>query len=166
MTLERHAKSKTKSSGTSSTSSQISVKHVSNILEVLKANQNRESTVKNYLGIWRHFNAFLIRLDTKTTGCWEDKVALFGAYLADQGVQSQTLKSYISAIKNVLKTDGYQWADKKILFSALVRGCKLKNDVVKTRLPIRFKLLDLIMFEVERMSAQLADGDRRQCTDI
>ena len=36
-------------------------------------------------------------------------MALFCAYLVEQGHQSSTICSYISAIKNVLCTDGYQW---------------------------------------------------------
>ena len=74
------------------------------VIERLKSKQTRESTAANYLGIWRHLNKFLIRLDHKENLSWEERTALFGAYLVDGGVQSSTLKSYFSAIKYVLKT--------------------------------------------------------------
>ena len=45
--------------------------------------------------------------------------------------------------------DGYNWKDKDIKLAALVRGCKIKNDTVVTRLPIRKKLLNLINKELE-----------------
>ena len=82
---------------------------------------------------------------------WEERVTLYCGYLVDRGSQSSTVKSYVSAIKKVLITDGYEWEDGKIILNAIVKGCKLKNDELKTRLPIRKKLLELILFEVERM---------------
>ena len=108
------------------------------------------STTNNYLGIWRNLNKFLLSLDNKLLGSWEEKTALFGAYLVDNGIQSSTLKSYFSAIKHVLKLDGYNWDDNRVLLSSLVRSCKLENDKVKTRLPIQKGLLEIILFEVER----------------
>ena len=71
--------------------------------------QTRKSTTDNYLGIWRSLNKFSLNLDDRLTGSWEEKTALFGAYLVECGIQSSTLKSYFSAIKHVLKLDGYEW---------------------------------------------------------
>ena len=34
---------------------------------------------------------------------------------------------------------------------ALIRGCKLKNDSIKTRLPIHKHLLEAVLFEIKRM---------------
>ena len=78
---------------------------------------------------------------------------MFGAYLVDTGVQSSTLKSYFSAIKFVLKQDGYNWDDNKVLLNSLIRGCKLENDSLKIRLPIQKGLLELLLFELERKFA-------------
>ena len=89
-------------------------------------------------------------MDSKITASWEEKTALFGAYLVDNGVQSATLKSYFSAIKHILKIDGYSWDDNKVLLSALVKSCKLENDLVKTRLPIQKGLLEVLLFEINR----------------
>ena len=120
------------------------------ILEKLKSCKNRESTVQNYLSIWRQFNSFVIKLDRKPED-WEDRVALFCAYLINKGRQSATIKSYVSAIKCILVTDGYNWSDSKILLTTLVRSCRLVNDTVQTRLPIRIGLLEIILREIECM---------------
>ena len=139
-------------SSKSSQSSKISIEYVNTVLERLKNRQTRDSTVSNYLSIWRHLNKFIISLDQNGNRlCWEEKTALFGAYLVDSGIQSSTLKSYFSAIKFILKQDGYNWDDNKVLLSSLVKGCKLENDKLKVRLPIQKGLLELLLFEIERM---------------
>ena len=137
-------------SSTSSTSSRISTQHISQILEKLKSTQTRNSTSATYLSVWRHLNRFIISLDTRENLSWEDKTALFGAYLVDGGIQSSTLKSYFSAIKHVLKVDGYPWDDSKVLLSSLVRKCQFVNDKLKVRLPIQKRLLEVLLFEIER----------------
>ena len=103
------------------------------------------------MSIWRHFNRFLIKLDMRIATSWEEKVALFGAHLTENGLQSSTLKSYFSAIKYILKSDGYEWSDNKAVLNGLIKGCKMVNDQIKIRLPIRRKLLELMLFEVERL---------------
>ena len=127
------------------------MQHISNILERLQNRQTRDSTAANYLSVWRHLNKFIISLDYRDNLSWEQKTALFGAYLVDTGVQSSTLKSYFSAIKYVLKQDGYPWDDTKVLLSSLVKSCKLENDRVKIRLPIQKGLLEILLFELERV---------------
>ena len=134
----------------SSTSSKLSTNDLQLILERLRANQNRDSTAKNYYSIWKHLNKFLTWLDSIPES-WEERIALFFAYLVDyHKVQSATMRSYLSAFKHILKTDGYQWSDEKIWFNALMRSCKLVNDTVKTRFPIHIGLLETILFEMER----------------
>ena len=120
------------------------------ILENLKSKKNRSSTASNYLAIWRNFNKFVIQLDVKPQ-LWEDRASLFGAYLVDKGLQSSTLKSYFSAIKGTLIDDGYPWDDSKVLLGTLTKACKLVNDKVVTRLPIQDALVEMILFEFQRM---------------
>ena len=137
-------------SSKSSQSSRISYEYVNNVLERLKNKQTRDSTANNYLSIWRHLNRFLISLDSRQNMSWEDRTALFGAYLVDGGVQSSTLKSDFSTIKHILRQDGYIWNDQKLLLSALVRSCRPENDCVKVRLPIQKRLLEMLLFELGR----------------
>ena len=72
---------------------------------------------------------------------WEHRTSLFMAFLAAKEVQSQTVKSYVSAIKRTLIHDKYDWQDNLILVNAITRSCKLKNDRVTNRTPIRCGLL-------------------------
>ena len=137
-----------KSSDGSSTSSHTSVDHINAVIERLKASQNRTSTNQNYHAIWKKFNKFVIRLD-KIPQTWEDRTYLYAAHLVEAGIQSLTLRSYISAIKMVLECDGYNWDNRKMLLNTITKACKLKNDVVKTRLPISSSLLEMILFEVD-----------------
>ena len=83
---------------------------------------------------------------------WEKKLMLYCAHLVtDRKVQSATLKSYVSAIKQTLLTDGYQWNHNLFMISTFTESCQLENDVLTTRLPIQKRLLETILFEVGRM---------------
>ena len=132
-----------------STSSTISTDAIEGILTKLKHNSNRISTQRNYLSVWRSFNNFLIKLDRRPDN-WEDRICLYAAYMVKSGLQSGTVKSYYSAIKAILKDDGYMVDDTKVLITSLARACKLVNDKVRTRLPIKKNLLEIILFEIER----------------
>ena len=112
--------------------------------------QNRQSTNKSYLGIWRQFNSFLIKLDRKPES-WEERVTLFVSYKIDGGAQSSTIKSYVSAIKRILTDDGYEWDSTKIMLTSVTKACRMVNDKVYTRLPIQFVLFEVILLELERM---------------
>ena len=130
-------------------SSKISTAAVEKIIMRLKNQQNRTSTCKTYLRIWRQFNKFIINLDRKPA-LWEDKTTLFIGYLINKGTQSSSIKSYVSAIKRILVDDGYNWDDTKVLLSSLTKACRLINDRVHTRLPIQCGLLELILGEIRR----------------
>ena len=64
-------------------------------------------------------------------------------------MKSSTLRLYLSALKNILKTDGYRWVDNRMLLTTIIRGCRMRNDVVKTRFPINIGLFELMLFEIE-----------------
>ena len=96
---------------------------------------------------------FLLWLDYMPE-TWEHRVQLFGAFLIEERkVQSSTLKSYISAIKTTLTTDNYEWDDQLVWLNSLIRSCRMVNDVWRIRLPIQFRLFELLLFEVERLMA-------------
>ena len=75
---------------------------------------------------------------------------MYLTYLVDTGLQSSTLRSYASAIKGILAMDDYQLDSSILLLGALTKSCRLVNDKVMTRLPIQFKLMELILFEIQR----------------
>ena len=136
-------------SGSTSSSSKISASHIEQVIENLKFNQVRLSTRNMYLHVWKQFNSFLIKLDFRPKQ-WEDRLVLYLGHLVETGAKSSTLKSYISAVKNVVIADDYDWDDNKVVLSAIVRGCRIKNDVQKMRLPIHFGLFELLLFELDR----------------
>ena len=76
---------------------------------------------------------------------------MYCAALIQEGAQSATLKSYISAIKAILRDDGYEWNENRVLLGSLTRSCKLINDRVRTRLPVNQGLLEMMLFELERL---------------
>ena len=137
----------------SSESSRISTASMKLILEKLKNQTKRSSTDQNYLSIWRKFNKFIVKLDYRPES-WEDRISLYAAFLVNEGIQSSTLRCYYSAIKSILRDDGYIVNDNKVLLNSLAKACKLVNDRVITRLPIKSKLLEILLFEVERMFSE------------
>ena len=133
-----------------SETSRISSEEMDNIIDSLMLKANRSSTYKTYYSIWKSFNRFVIRLDV-IPRTWEQRTSLYCAYLVNKGVKSSTLRSYVSAIKGVLKLMRYQWNDSEVILNALVRVCKFNNDQVSARLPISEKLLEMMLFELERV---------------
>ena len=119
------------------------------MIEKLKMKQYRTTTGRNYVRVWRLFNSFLLKLDEMPQS-WEDRTTLFIRHLINEGMQSSTVKSYVSAIKKLLVIDGYKWKDELVLLGSLTRVCRLTNDLVRTRLPIHCSLLELILFEFQR----------------
>ena len=146
---KKHRKYLPNSRSSSSQSSKISTSHIEFIIEKLKMQQHRSSTAHNYYTIWRAFNGFLFKLD-RIPHFGEDRVSLYCTYLVDAGAQSQTIKSYISAIKAILKSDNYKWVEERGLLHTLTRTCKINNDSVRTHLPIHRGLMEMILFEIER----------------
>ena len=118
-------------------------------MKKLKGEKHHKSTRQNYYGIWKNFNKFLVKLDHLPRK-WEERLTLYVGYLSDKGVQSSTLRSYISAIKSVLTDDEYEWDVKHLKLSALTRAHKLVNDRVLTKLPIQIGLMETIIFEIKR----------------
>ena len=117
-------------------------------MEQLKQQQHRDSTKKNYLAVWKVFNEFFIRLDYKPT-LWEDRLNLFVGYLIQGNKKSTTVKCYVSAVKAILLMNDVKISEDRYLLSSLVKACRIKNDVVRTRLPIQKGMLCLILHQVQ-----------------
>ena len=137
----------------SSTSSTISTYAMKQIVEDLKFNRFRYSTRKNYYTVWRSFNEFFVKLDDKPKD-WESRLILFIGYLVQEGKKAQTIKSYISGIKAVLKDINVELNEDRFLISSLTNACKLLNNKVRLRLPIQKRLLSLILQEITNLFHQ------------
>ena len=75
---------------------------------------------------------------------------LYVGHLVDQQRKSTTIKSYISAIRYVLRQDGVELDRNSTLLTSLTKACQLKNDTVKTHLPIQIKLVQLLVKSLEK----------------
>ena len=120
------------------------------LLDQLKQDKNKNSTKMTYHKIWRKFNEFIIRLD-RIPRTWEHRTAVYCAFLiVEKGLQSSTVRTYISAIKSVLMSDNYEWDNGSMILNTITRSCKMKNDSLKTRLPIRIRLLEIILCNIQK----------------
>ena len=137
----------------SSQSSSISTDTVLNIIEKLKGYRLRESTRQNYLGIWRQFSKFYLKLDNKPEN-WEQRIILFAGFLIDQKKKSTTVQSYISAIKTTLQMEGFYVNENQYLLTSLTRACMYKNDRVINRQPIQLGTLRVLLRSIENYFAE------------
>ena len=147
--LKKHKRRKSSKSSGSTTSSSISSKELKRIIHKLELSRLRSLTRQNYLNIWRIFNNFILQLDRKPDN-WEDRLLLFVGYLVKEEKQSQTIKSYISAVKAVLKENRIRLNEDKYILSALTRACKLENDIVLLRFLIHKQLLAVLLKGINR----------------
>ena len=76
---------------------------------------------------------------------WEERITLFVGYLIDQNKQSQTVRSYVSAIRGLLAEIKVKLNEDQFLLHALTRACTFKNDVETTRLPISKSVLNAVV---------------------
>ena len=138
----------------SSESGKYSTAYLSRVIENLKNMEHRNSTKNTYHKVWTKFNEFVIKLDSIPIK-WEERVALYCGYLAQvKGRKPATIKSYVSAIKTTLQKDGYQWDNNLLLLSTFTRASSKINDKRTTRLPLKFKVFELFLFEVGRLHSE------------
>ena len=150
--MKSQKKKRTKKGSSASASSKsmsISTKQLKSIINKLEMSRFRDTTRQNYVTVWRCFNKFIIRLDVKPTTL-EDRLILFVGHLISENKQSQTIRSYISAIKAVLKENRIILKEDEYLLSSLTRACKIKNDVATIRLSIHKDLLAVLLQGISR----------------
>ena len=125
------------------------------ISERLKNQSHESSTRRTYHKIWTKFNNFCIRLDNMPD-TWEERTRMYCSFLIyEEQLQSSTVKTYISAIKAIVTSDGYVWDKQYLLLTSLIKSCKKVNDTVKTRLPIRKPLLERILTQTDLQFSQI-----------
>ena len=130
--------------------SSISTVAVSQIVEWLRVEHNRDSTRKNYLTIWHIFSRFFLNLDVRPWE-WEDRIILLARYLINQGKKATTVKSNISAIKSVLWEDKIRVSADRFLLNSLVKACQYWNDRVLLKFPIYKELLNRILKQLDKI---------------
>ena len=133
-----------------SDATRISTQQVMNFMKSLKMKQNKDLTMENYIVVWRLFNKFLVKLDELPED-WEERASLFYGYLIHQKRKSTTIRSCLSAIKEILKLDNYEWNDNKVLLGSVIWAGRITNDRIKLKFPIHWKVLELIIFEINKI---------------
>ena len=76
---------------------------------------------------------------------------LFVGHLVHERYQSSTVKSYLSAIRAVLKDDRVKLDEDLYLINSLTKACKLENDQVRTKFPIQRSMLSVLLNKVEKL---------------
>ena len=133
-----------------SSSSTVSSAALQVVIDRLKCQGRRQSTRTSYHGVWKTFNDFNVKLDKKPS-TWEDRLTLFVGYLICKKLKSSTIKSYISAIRAVLAYIGIELNENRVLLTSLIKACKIHNDCIKTKLPIRKGLLTILIKAVDEL---------------
>ena len=77
--------------------------------------------------------------------------------------QSRTIKSYVSAIKAVLKEDKIKICEDKYLLSSLTRACKVHNDQARIQFPIHRGLLKVL---IKGVSTKYRIKQQQPCLDV
>ena len=117
------------------------------IVHRLQAERHRSSTKMTYYRVWVKFNEFFLRLDWKPP-TWEERLTLFIGFMVDNNRKSVTVKSYISAIKAVLDISRHPINEDQSTLNALTRACRLRNDKLTMKFPIKKGLLTLLIKEL------------------
>ena len=123
------------------------------IVEKLKNQCHRDTTRMHYYRVWKNFNKFLLNLD-KRPERWEDRIVLYVGFLISKKRQSTTIKSYLSAIRAVLKQDKVKLKEDEFLLTSLTRACRIKYDAVRIKLPIQKGMLKILLKETKRYFEQ------------
>ena len=136
------------SESTSSTSSRLSTRKIKDLVERLRLQSHWDLMRKNYYSVWKIFSKFYLSLDVKPR-LWEDRLVLFVGHLVNNNKQSSTIKSYMSAIKYVLKEDKIEINENQFLIQSLTKACKLINNQVTRQLPIQKDLLGALLRKIK-----------------
>lgn len=127
--------------GQPASDSSISTDWLEMAFERLKGGDLKPSTRNKYHQIHNNFNKFVGDLTRKPDN-WEDKIHLYFTYLAETGKHENTLKSYLSAIKKVLTTEGESLKNlDNVALASIIKSCKYRNNEVIHRMPINYFML-------------------------
>lgn len=137
------------SCSTSQEPAKISLQLFQRVVDRLHNADVEWSTKAIYYRVWCLFNRFLLCFDDLPT-TWEEKLVLFAAFNVEIGNAPATISSYMSGIRYMLRHDGIEVSNVSCKLASIIRACKISNDEVSVRRPIRKKLLRLILQAVEK----------------
>lgn len=114
------------------------------ILAKIKGMRLRWKTRRMYHARWLAFNKFIQKFDIMPD-TWEERLHLYAAYLIDNKKQSSTVRTYLTAIKQILRLADIEINEEKYLLSSMIKACKIKNDRLYIRMPIQLSLLKALL---------------------
>ena len=91
-------------------------------------------------------NKFFLHLDNKSQ-LWEDRLTPYIGYVINNKCKSTTIRSYICAIKTVLKAEGIKITEDTYALGSLIKACRYKNDTIQIRLPIHKYMVNMLIEE-------------------
>lgn len=121
-----------------------SLQQYKRIKYILKNYRLQPSTRRSYKKTWNRFNRFISKFDIIPPK-WEDRIIVWATHLAENRKKSNTIKSYISAVRYCLSLDGINVKHSNCELAAIVQAAKQMNDELYVRLPIQKGLLKLML---------------------
>lgn len=121
-----------------------SMEQYKHILMMIKGMRLRIKTRKMYRSRWIAFNKFLQQFDVMPD-TWEERLHIYAAHLIDNKKQSSTVRTYLTAIKQILRLADIEVQEDKYLLASLIKACKLRNDHLYIRMPIQLPLLRVLL---------------------
>lgn len=104
-----------------------------------------------YKTAWDAMNTFYCKLDKKPKP-WEQRKALYIAYMIKNRYEKATIQTYIAGIKYILRNILHVDVDDNAFrFTALVKAAHYKNNKVNLRMPIKINLLNRILEEIPKI---------------
>ena len=104
----------------SSQSSRILLKHLQQTAEKLRRQQRCHPSKRTYYQAWHNFNNFIIYLDGWPE-TWEERLVMFTTNLIEVGHPEPTIRSYVSAVKEILKEDGVEIDNNSVELTAIFK---------------------------------------------
>ncbi len=108
--------------------------------EQLKRMSLRESTKQTYAAAWKRFVGFAARLD-QHVATWDERLLLFVTYLADAGITSGTIHTYVTGIRFQLRCEGVQMIQDTFALTRVLRGAAKFHQKFSLKLPVTLHLL-------------------------
>lgn len=118
--------------------------------ELTSSGGHKTSTQRTYRSAYLEFTKFNLSLDHMPE-LLDDQLAIFVASRVQKGDYSSTVESYLSGISSYLKLDGIQINTRTARLRSLIKACKLRNDRVVQRMPIKEGLLVRVVRQVDLM---------------
>ena len=98
--------------------------------------------------MWKSFCKFFNKLDDKPEQ-WNDRIVLFVGYLIISKKKSSTIKSYVSALKAILRDEDIEVSEDQMLLRSLTRACRINFDHKNFKMPVRRGMINRLVASLD-----------------